>query len=103
MTKVASGRICSHLVNIGLHDVATFEQMIQPFQMLDVGRKMVQEHNVEENSHHLRKRRILVVGTNLLPLLIPASDADRENLFRPQADDRAEGLLQADTAIAEKG
>src|SRR5271165_5111407 len=71
--------------------------------MLDVSSKVVQEHNIKENSHYLRQRRISVIGRFLLVLQIVAADTDRENLLRPQPYDRAERLLKTQTSIAEEG
>src|ERR1035441_7452670 len=64
---------------------------------------MVQKHNVQKNSHHLRDGRVSLILGFLLTFFISAADTDRENLLRPQADHRAERLLQARTTVAEEG
>src|SRR5208282_488963 len=89
--------------NPKLIDVAIVEQLIQMFKMLDVSCQMVQKHNVQENSQHLRERRVSLICGFLLTFFISAADADHENLLRPQPDHRAERLLQARTTIAEEG
>src|ERR1022692_2207344 len=89
--------------NPKLSDVAIVEQLIQMFKVLEVSREMVQKHNVEKNSHHLRDGRVSLIRGFLLTFFISAADTDRENLLRPQADHRAERLLQARTTIAEEG
>src|SRR5271165_5154709 len=86
-----------------LIDVAIGEQLIQMFKVLDVSCEMVQKHNVQENPQHLRDRRVSLIRGFLLTFFVSAADADHENLLRPQADHRAERLLQARTAIAEEG
>ena len=73
------------------------------FKVLEVSCQMVQKHNVEKNSHHLRDGRVSLIRGFLLTFFISAADTDRENLLCPQADHRAERLLQARTTIAEEG
>src|ERR1035438_9810650 len=89
--------------NPKLTDVAILEQLIQMFKVLNVSCEMIQKHNVQKNSQHLRERRVSLIRGFLLTLFISAADADRENLLRPQADRRAERLLQAQTTITEVG
>jgi hypothetical protein len=89
--------------NPKLIDVAIVEQLIQMFKVLEVSCEMVQKHNVEKNSHHLRDGRVSLIRGFLSTFFISAADADRENLLRPQADHRAERLLKARTTIAEEG
>src|ERR1017187_3930378 len=89
--------------NPKLIDVAIVEQLIQMFKVLEVSCEMVQKHNVEKNSHHLRDGRVSLIRGFLFTFFISAADADRENLLCPQADHRAERLLKADTTIAEEG
>src|SRR5208282_2448074 len=69
--------------NPKLIDVAIVEQLIQMFKMLDVSCQMVQKHNVQENSQHLRERRVSLICGFLLTFFISAADADHENLLRP--------------------
>src|ERR1039458_1094488 len=89
--------------NPKLIDVAIVEQLFQMLKGLEVSCEMVQKHNVQKNSHHLRDGRVSLIRGFLLTFFISAADADRENLLRPQADHRAERLLQARTTIAEEG
>src|SRR5271166_3205792 len=90
------------LVNVGLHYVATLQQAIQALQMFDVGRDVVQEHDIEDNAHHLRQRRIALIRIYLPPLFTFTSHSDCENLFCSKSNDGAEGLLQTDTPIAKE-
>src|SRR5450755_4647736 len=83
--------------NPKLIDVAIVEQLIQMFKVLEVSCEMVQKHNVEKNSHHLRDGRVSLIRGFLLTFFISAADTDRENLLGPQADHWAERLLQART------
>src|ERR1035437_7168912 len=89
--------------NPKLIDVAIVEQLIQMFKVLEVSCEMVQKYDVEKNSQHLRDGRVSLIRRFLLTFFISAADTDRENLLRPQADHRAERLLQARTTIAEEG
>src|ERR1035438_9233255 len=89
--------------NSKLMDVAIVEQLIQMFKVLDVSCEMVQKHNVQENPQNLRERRVSLICGFFLTFSISTADADRENLLRPQADHRAERLLQAQTTITEEG
>ena len=41
-------------LNTSLADVAVTEQLIQPLKVLDVSSKVIQEHDIKENSHDLR-------------------------------------------------
>src|ERR1039457_2192561 len=89
--------------NPKLTDVAILEQLIQMFKVLNVSCEMIQKHNVQKNSQHLRERRVSLIRGFLLTLFISAADADRENLLRPRADRRAERRLRAQTTTTEEG
>src|ERR1017187_467260 len=67
--------------NPKLIDVAIAEQLIQVFKVLEVSCEMVQKHNVEKNSHHLRDGRVSLIRGFLLTFFISAADTDRENLL----------------------
>src|SRR5208283_1102432 len=85
-----------------LADVALAQQLIQPLQVLDVSSQVVQKHNVKENSHHLRERRVFIIRGFFLMFEIFAANTNREDLCRTQANNRAQRLLQADTTVTEK-
>src|ERR1017187_2497520 len=89
--------------NPKLIDVAIVEQLIQMFKVLEVSCEMVQKHNVQKNSHHLRDGRVSLIRGFFLTIFISSADADRENPLRPHAEQRAEGLLQGETTIAAEG
>ncbi|MBZ5690129.1 MAG: hypothetical protein LAP86_34540 [Acidobacteriia bacterium] len=78
------------------------EPLIQSLKVLDVSGKMVQEHHIEDYSHDLRERRISLISGLFVMFEVLTADTDRENLLCPQANDRAERLLKAHTAITEK-
>src|SRR5208282_821353 len=89
--------------NPQLIDVAIVEQLIQMIKELEVSGEVVQKHNVQKNFQHLRDGRVSLIRAFLFTFFISAARADCENLLRPQADHRAERLLQAETTIAEEG
>ena len=103
MTKVLRGRIFSSSSRSGCRSVALFEEMIQAVEMLDVGGEVVEEHSVKQDADDLRQGRHALTAMDFVLLFIAASHTDGEDLVRPETDDGAERLLQADAAIAEIG
>jgi hypothetical protein len=67
--------------------VAIAKQLIQPLRMLDVGSKAIQEHNIKEDAHDFRQRRIRVVRGFILVFEIVGADAHRQDLLRAQANE----------------
>src|ERR1035438_4585229 len=89
-------------VNTGLVDRTAAEQLIQPLEVLDVGSKVIQKHNIKQNTQHLRQRRIALVPGFFRMLETLAANADRQKSLCSQPYDRAERLLKAHAAIPEK-
>src|SRR5271166_5805928 len=85
-----------------IDDLIAVEQLIQAFEVLDVGIEMVEKDNVKNNAHHLRQRRVSLLDGFLAAFFVTTTDADGENLLGSQADDRAERLMEAHTTIAEE-
>ncbi len=63
---------------------------------------MVQEHDIEQNAHDLRQRRVFLVRSFFLMLQTFAADTDGKHLLCSQTDDRTERLLQAQTTVAKE-
>ena len=103
MSSVFKGMHLFTAFNVWLADPAAAEQLIQPFEMLDVGSEMIQEHHIKKNTQNLRQRRIFLIGSIFLRMLEAfAANTDRQKSLCPQAYDRAERLLQTHATVPEK-